>query len=278
MPDFINVTCPLCECAETEPFHATDKTAFVRCADCGLIYQNPRPRDPVSVSIATTDEGVEYFTEKAFDPGKQRYYGRILRDLVRYRETGRLLEIGCATGGFLVAARDAGWQVYGIEISEAAAGIAKEKYDLDVFTGDISEANIEPECCDVVVMNMVVEHLADPVETLKKVALSLREGGALWLTTPNYNSDTIRLHPEPQYFPPDHYVLFVPGTVRTVLERAGLSIHTRPPRGSRRSPTLKKTAWSRFLDRLGAPLANLRRRGLRMKILAVKNKETRDTG
>ncbi|MHC4660094.1 MAG: class I SAM-dependent methyltransferase [Planctomycetota bacterium] len=270
MQDFINVNCPLCQSPKAETFHAAEKARYTRCLDCGMMYQSPRPADPIAVSVATTEDGVGYFDEKAFDKRKQKRYASVLADFSRYKQTGRLLEIGCASGGFLVAARNAGWNVHGVEISETAASIAREKHGLEVFVGDISEAKLGGVDFDVAVMNMVVEHLADPVATLKIVAGVLRLGGALWLSTPNYDSDTLELQPEPQYFPADHYSLFNPITIRTAIEKAGLSVRKLSTSGYRRSPKLKKTPMSRFIDKLGAPLVNLRKRGLRIKVLAEK--------
>ncbi len=273
MPELVEITCPLCGCDKSQPYHKTEEASFAKCMDCGLMYRNPRPEDPLSASAAVTDAGVEFFRNKSFRTEKQSYYKTILKDLSRYRDTGELLEIGCASGGFLLAARENKWQVSGVEISDAAARIGRDEYELNILTGDIFSAAFEADRFDVAVMNMVVEHLADPALVLTEVARALRPGGVLWLQTPNYDSITIRRNPEPQFFPPDHYVLFTPSTIRIVLKRAGLAICKFTTSGYRRTPKLKKTAWSRFIDRLGAPFVNLRKLGHRMRIIAERMKE-----
>jgi len=270
MSELVHISCPLCRADGSSPHHAAAPATFVKCAACGLIFQNPRPKNPISVSAEMTESGVEFFTEKGFSERKQKYYRVILNDLASFRQTGQLLEIGCASGGFLLAARNAGWRAVGVEISDAAARIGREKHGLEIITGDIAQTGFAAGRFDVAVMNMVVEHLADPVRTLEEVARTLRVGGTAWIHTPNYDSPTILRNAEPQYFPPDHYVLFTPATIRAALDAAGFLILKITTRGYRQGEKKKRSAIARFLDRIYAPIAGAFGRGHRIKVLAVK--------
>src|SRR5262249_44992987 len=92
-----------------------------------------------------------------------------LRVLEREAQPGRLLEVGCAGGYFLQAARDRGWQPVGIEISEVAADYARQTLGLDVRTGTLETVSLEPESFDAVFLGDVLEHVPDPVGTLRAV-------------------------------------------------------------------------------------------------------------
>ncbi|MCZ6634434.1 MAG: class I SAM-dependent methyltransferase, partial [bacterium] len=153
----------------------------------------------VSGEIAHADLfGEDFYTlfyGACFDRGRSRetyrkdakfiWFEKAL-DLIEQRVSpGALLEVGCATGFFLDYARTRGWAVQGVEVSEYAAGEAARIYDLDVFWGDIREADFAPNRFDAVALFDVVEHVLDPVSFLEAVLRVLKPGGQLVLITDN---------------------------------------------------------------------------------------------
>jgi SAM-dependent methyltransferase len=114
-------------------------------------------------------------------------FNRRLDEILRYTggKRGRLLDVGCATGVLLELARLRGWEVSGVDISEYATGIAREFYSLDVFTGELAEAEYPDEHFDVVVMDDLIEHVADPAALVREGRRILKAGGLLTLNTPN---------------------------------------------------------------------------------------------
>lgn len=163
---------------------------LVQCQQCGLIYQNPRP---------TLDELDSFYPDDyvPYDQGKQRtnwlqeknlayQMGRRTSRVVRFRaEPGRVLDVGCATGAFLVAMRELGWQTQGVELSEHAAEYARQVQKLDVYTGTLASANFEDGAFDVVTLWDVLEHVLDPRATLAEVRRILKPNGLLVLSLPN---------------------------------------------------------------------------------------------
>ena len=65
-------------------------------------------------------------------PGIEYLYGEITRNLSTYLQPGRLLDVGCAMGHFMVYARERGWDVRGVECSTYAARYGREKYGLQI--------------------------------------------------------------------------------------------------------------------------------------------------
>ena len=101
-------------------------------------------------------------------------------------EPGRLLDIGCGSGGLLYPAREAGWQVRGMELSEQTAKNIREDQGFDVIVSNFLEYdNPDGEQYDVVVLRHVLEHLPDSRLAMTKIGELLVDGGLALLEFPN---------------------------------------------------------------------------------------------
>src|SRR5262249_22506677 len=138
---------------------------------------------------------------------------------------GRLLELGCACGFLLLAARERGFSAEGVEMSAWASTQARERYGLDVRTGHVEGLALPTDSYDVVVLADVIEHLHDPRRTLRHVHRVLRPGGRLLLLTPDIGSLTARLM-GPRWWGllDDHYFYFSRRTLRRLLVDEGFAI------------------------------------------------------
>lgn len=161
-----------------------------RCPACGLLFAPFENAD--SLEQLYDDE---YFEEYAAgesyddDEAQRRHEARIRVALVReYLDTGRLLEIGTASGYFLDEARAAGFEVQGVEPGEAMARQARERFGLDVKTGIVEHVDLPENGFDAVCAWHVVEHLAGPERALERIKRALRPGGYLLLEVPNLES------------------------------------------------------------------------------------------
>lgn len=113
-------------------------------------------------------------------------YRRIVKELFPNGvPTGaRLLDVGCDTGAFLdVAKKDFGMSVAGVEISHTSADIAKAK-GFDVYVGSIMDVQVD-EKFDAIVLNDVIEHVAEPDRLVEILGAMLKPGGRLFISTPN---------------------------------------------------------------------------------------------
>lgn len=139
---------------------------------------------------------------------------------------GRLLDVGCGNGQFLATMRELGWEVKGVEPDRTAAGIAQERFGLDVTCGSLSEAGLAENTFDAVTLSHVIEHLANPKCVLSECQRLLRKSGRLVLVTPNIDSLGHRWFRKPWLGldPPRHLFLFSPQTLRLCAEGAGLRV------------------------------------------------------
>jgi SAM-dependent methyltransferase len=155
----------------------------------------------------------------------------IFEDFARYRRTNRLLDIGCGAGSILRAARRAGWDAEGLEVSRPAAEHARAE-GFRVFCGELAEAEYPDAAFDVVTASEVLEHLTDPLPLLEEAARILRPGGLFWATTPHGRGLSARVLGTQwsAVCPPEHLQLFSLGGARRAVERAGfrrVSVKTR---------------------------------------------------
>ncbi len=146
----------------------------------------------------------------------------------RQRPPGRLLDVGTATGEFLVEARKRGWTVSGTEISDSSVTIAKEKRQLDIFHGWLDQASFSKHSFDVIHLSHVLEHVPSPQAMLKTIASFLKPTGLVVIEVPyEFYNLFVRLGRglgrfQPSTRPSMHHVyFFTPRTLDNALRQAG---------------------------------------------------------
>jgi 2-polyprenyl-3-methyl-5-hydroxy-6-metoxy-1,4-benzoquinol methylase len=124
------------------------------------------------------------------DPLVQDYLSSRAGRFVRYLRAlaphpGRLLDVGCGGGHFMLAAASAGWECIGAELADEAAQVARDRTGMPVIAGDASRWVASGKHYDAVCLWGVVEHVTDPATLLEAAHSVLRPGGLLVLETPN---------------------------------------------------------------------------------------------
>lgn len=100
-----------------------------------------------------------------------------------------LLEVGCGTGADLSWARQRGWDVHGLELSQSAVEIAKQQ-GLDVQCTTFENATLAANSFDCIIMSQVLEHLYSPRLALQRCNQLLRPGGLILIAVPKFDSWT----------------------------------------------------------------------------------------
>lgn len=238
------VTCNLCSCREYKvlfgsppnPADAENLTRIyvptiaeniklgqvVKCKNCGLIYTNPRINNEILIKIYERVEDQFYINERKH---KIITAQRNLSTIEKFVKKGRILDIGCHAGFFLDAARQRGWETYGVEPSITAAKYAAEKLGLNVFTGQLMQADFEHSFFDVVTMYQVLEHLPDPSTELTKINRILKNNGLVVIDVPNIASFWAKSLRTKWWFMKDmHTYHFTPKTLTKMLEKTGFKV------------------------------------------------------
>jgi 2-polyprenyl-3-methyl-5-hydroxy-6-metoxy-1,4-benzoquinol methylase len=153
-----------------------------------------------------------------------------LRAVLKHKlPPARTLELGAAHGGFVAMLRLAGFDATGLELSPWIAGHARHTFGVPMLQGPVEKQDVAPGSLDLLAAMDVIEHLPDPVGTLRACVSLLKPDGVLMLQTPQYvEGKTIdRLRAEGATFvqhlrPQEHLHLFSQTSARELMRRAGV--------------------------------------------------------
>lgn len=155
----------------------------VRCKGCTHLFCSPVPERVTESYHDVVDE--EYLRHAE---SRQLAAASVLDIVKPHMPGGRLLDVGCATGDFLEAARAAGFAAEGVELSTWSCGIARER-GFTVHQEPLATfAARGAEPYDVVSLIGVIEHFADPRAEMANIARILRPGGLVVIWTGDASS------------------------------------------------------------------------------------------
>jgi SAM-dependent methyltransferase len=232
--------CPICRSSDGtvlykqrfEEFTAgsiTDAYDVVACSECGMCFASGLPGDArISEYYGQSskyDLSAEDAEVSSYDVKRHQDSAAFIATHVADRQ-GPILDIGTATGAFLLALRDIGFtSVHGVEPSHEAARKARESYGLDVVAGDTQTA-IEKwdETFAVVSLVAVLEHLVDPGAALREIAKLLRADGLVYLLVPDASRFSDHLDAPYQEFSVEHINYFTVASLTNLLASIGFEV------------------------------------------------------
>jgi 2-polyprenyl-3-methyl-5-hydroxy-6-metoxy-1,4-benzoquinol methylase len=103
------------------------------------------------------------------------------------------LDIGCGSGALLFYARQDGWQVKGLELSENLAKEVKLKHNIEVTPINFMDLENFEEKYDLVTLRHVLEHIPDSRLAMSKIHKLLKPGGLAVLEFPNIEGMSFKL-------------------------------------------------------------------------------------
>lgn len=176
--------CLFCKTSEKKVVFREFGIDYFRCKNCGHLFssfERDADYDGYFENIKSEEEAIEYWNishNKMYEAFAKKYMNG---------KKGKILDVGAGLGFFVKFAGEVeGWESFGVEISKGGFNFAKEKLNLkNFFCGKLEEMNFEGESFDIITMWDVVEHLLKPHSILKKCRELLKEGGFLFLHTPN---------------------------------------------------------------------------------------------
>lgn len=187
-----------------------------QCLSCGLgVTVGEFPQTPYSAY----HRDPVYIKEK--DQFKNIFQKRV-GVIGKFKNPGRVLEVGSSTGLFLSLLKNKGWEVQGVEPSKTST---QEALKNNILTNNFTfeEAQIPSQSYDLVIFNHVLEHMDDPVNVLQKANSVLKKDGLILIDVPNFGSLSAKLRGANwQYIlPKEHRWHFTPKSLITLLAKTG---------------------------------------------------------
>ena len=218
--------CQICGNDAPAIFASKNGYQLYQCQDCHLVYVDPMP---------SADELAALYNN-AYDEATAGYFAKSDKILRRSRRRlarigrkvagGRFLDIGC-NGGFTVeAAREHGFEAFGIELDAVSLAYAQDHFPANnYFHGRIENYPVK-NLFDVVYCSEVIEHVADVNSFLSAITRQMKRGALLYLTTPDISHwrTPKNINQWDAFCPPAHCLYFNPSNMTRLLHRHGLRV------------------------------------------------------
>ena len=228
--------CPLCGKSEfAQRFYSADKhhntsimSRVVECKGCTLVFLNPMPSEQQSKALYPES----YLPHQAYKSAPNRLKMLLSKLSLpnpnyepQFSRPGRVLDIGCGSGGFLSQAKSRGWETFGVELNPSAAA-SGQNAGLDIFAGSLREAAFKDHFFDYIRLSHSLEHMVNPNETLAGIRRIIKREGKLFISVPNIAGLAPRVFGEYWWnlALPVHIFHYSPKTLSLLLENNGFDV------------------------------------------------------
>lgn len=210
--------------------------SYFECLDCQLIFLNPRPNR----------DQLEQFYPEDYKPFQKKIEEEkcILLKLMRSAnianrrkwveriakiKSGKIIDIGSATGIFLNEMKKHTWDCTGIEPSKYAASYSKDNFQLNILNGTLEDFDLYENEYDVMTYWDVFEHTFSPSKQLEIAHKLLKKNGKLIINIPNIKSFDHKLFRKNWvgYDIPRHLFVFNENSLNRYFSKYGFKIVTK---------------------------------------------------
>lgn len=243
------VACPCRGGRGTLEAFRTSTRRYVECPACGLVFQSPRPSPSlVEEHYRESYDGSYGAAESSAD--RQPVFASVLAHVSEWRQPpGRLLDIGCGDGAFMMLCRHAGWTCTGVELSQGALARARSK-GCEVFApAELGQAKSGE--FDVVTMINVLEAVTDPAAIIQAMADQMKPHGFIAVRVLNGSFHKVMRIPVrlcgAQHDQTFHLFSYSPDALRILMEAHGFEVVSVRNSAPSRGPVTSANSWGRRL-------------------------------
>lgn len=216
---------------------------YVKCQECGLVYQNPRIH---------VDQIKDFYDSEYIAHRKKKDWGvltplyewamnkhdrdkdKITNKFVKLNSNSKVLDVGCAVGTFLQFLRKKyECKISGVDFKEDLSYPDFDKIDFHCGLFYEQEGLVE-NSYDMITMWHFLEHDYDPKKTLAKAKSLIKDDGRIIIEVPRLDSVTFKLFKEkwPGVQAPQHTVMFDKEHFIKMCEAEGLEVVKYLPYGA----------------------------------------------
>ena len=196
MADLTTPICVACGGSDSKEFWRDQARTIRQCRTCGLLFVFPQPDRKTLHSQFQSD----YFKrgdadaptrlELEFEAWRRPTLADIVKRIRTLKTSGKLLDVGCASGEIFEYFRDGDWELYGIEPSAMAFVRSQKRFGsnpkLQLFNGYLGDVSFADNSFDVITVLESLYYMPDPRHELSHVARILRDDGLLAIALPGY--------------------------------------------------------------------------------------------
>ncbi|MEM1239926.1 MAG: class I SAM-dependent methyltransferase [Cyanobacteria bacterium P01_H01_bin.26] len=154
-----------------------------------------------------------------------------LKALLKYSiPPAKVLELGCSHGSFVALMAQAGYQSMGVEMSPWVVEFGRKNFNIPINVGPIENLDIPYQSLDAIALMDVLEHLPNPINTMRYCMKLLKPNGFLLIQTPEFHEsmdyETLLEENNPflkQLKADEHLYLFSQESVADLLGQIGLT-------------------------------------------------------
>ena len=233
--DSVLANCPICGSAETRFYHSDLRRNRISvCEECKFQFMNPQYSDRYLAEFYA-----RYYSHHSQIEQEPISYAHdfYLKKIEKYlNQKGKLLDYGCGVGRVMNAARQRGWTVVGYDIDCETTKKVEKVYNFEIKCGPFEDVDWGGHRFDVVYLHHVLEHVKNPVRTIRTLRDLLNEKAYLFVGVPNMRSlsSTVKTYLERKgirrrrigaHYATDHHLLyFSKQSLRNLLEKCGFAV------------------------------------------------------
>ncbi|KKU10925.1 MAG: Methyltransferase type 12 [Candidatus Woesebacteria bacterium GW2011_GWB1_45_5] len=215
--------CFVCNGESWLPFYKN----LVFCEGCGFVKAADRffkinPEKVYDKKYYTKGQYADYEKEKASLAGN---FSDRLAQIIKYKKGGKILDVGCAYGYFLLEAKRF-FEIRGIDLDKNTTRKASLITGADITTGNFLKHDFKREKFDVITFFDSIEHLTDPKKAILKSARMLKNGGIVAIETGDVESVLSKIEKEKWRLidPGVHLNYFSRKTLNSLLVSCGFKV------------------------------------------------------
>ncbi|MDI6717448.1 MAG: class I SAM-dependent methyltransferase [Patescibacteria group bacterium] len=253
--------CPICDSKNIKNVILKEYTGY-KCLNCEVEFVWPQPTKEELSKIYQDGYykswGVEGNKNDEVRLMKIATSKKYLKAVKKYKEKGKLLDIGCAFGYLLEAAEESGFDIYGVELSRFSSDFAQKKFVSKIFNGELKEAKFPENNFDVIVMSDLLEHIPKPVEFLIEVKRIIKKDGVIVIITPDTDSFSRKiLRPDNWFhYKLEHLFYYNKKSLSNLLNKFDFSLLNKKPAVKAISLLYLKNQLNIFRNHIFTPVIN----------------------
>jgi len=189
--------CPVCKSDQFKTaldcpdfFLSGEVFPISECLNCGMMFTNPRPEPEVLGNYYKSEQYISHsntrkgLISQVYHRVRKHNFKQKFKMINALSGGKKILDVGCATGGFLAFFKNKGWTTTGIEPDEDARNFAIQTEGLNVLDEKGLES-LDQKSFDVITMWHVLEHVPKPGERISQLKSLLKDDGILVIAIPN---------------------------------------------------------------------------------------------